>query len=221
MARTKLPPRKSGSGVRKEGASTKASGSSSAKEARGAAKAGSAAGAASAAAAGASGSSASAGQRSRPAAAGASSSSASASSKPGALVPAGASGALSTLPVAESDVEPELDSSTQLPGLPPISRQRASVERQIAHYRSTTELLIPKMAFQRTVRELCMEVQESMNIAPPGLRWHSQALLALQEATEEYLVGYMEDANLCVAHAKRVTLMLKDFTLTKRLRGAP
>ena len=32
----------------------------------------------------------------------------------------------------------------------------------------------------------------------------------LQEATESYMVGLMEDTNVCVIHAKCVTIMLKD-----------
>lgn len=39
----------------------------------------------------------------------------------------------------------------------------------------------------------------------------SQALLALQEATEVYMVGLLDDANLCAIHARRVTIMQKDF----------
>jgi histone H3 len=41
----------------------------------------------------------------------------------------------------------------------------------------------------------------------------------LQEASEAYLVGVFEDANLCAIHAKRVTIMTKDIQLAMRLRG--
>ena len=43
--------------------------------------------------------------------------------------------------------------------------------------------------------------------------------MALQEASEAYLVGLFEDTNLCAIHAKRVTVMPKDMTLATRLRG--
>ncbi|GBP07950.1 Histone H3, embryonic [Eumeta japonica] len=36
--------------------------------------------------------------------------------------------------------------------------------------------------------------------------------MALQEASEAYLVGLFEDTNLCAIHAKRVTIMPKDYT---------
>jgi histone H3 len=51
------------------------------------------------------------------------------------------------------------------------------------------------------------------------LRFQSSALLALQEASEAYLVGLFEDTNLCAIHAKRVTIMPKDIQLARRIRG--
>lgn len=50
-------------------------------------------------------------------------------------------------------------------------------------------------------------------------RFQSQAVAALQEAAEAYLVGLFEDANLLAIHGKRVTLMAKDIRLASRLRG--
>jgi len=51
------------------------------------------------------------------------------------------------------------------------------------------------------------------------LRFQSTAVLALQEASEAYLVGLFEDTNLCAIHAKRVTIMPKDIQLASRIRG--
>merc|ERR1712126_482423 len=45
------------------------------------------------------------------------------------------------------------------------------------------------------------------------------AVMALQEASEAYLVGLMEDTNLCAIHAKRVTIMPRDIQLARRIRG--
>jgi len=62
------------------------------------------------------------------------------------------------------------------------------------------------------VREIAGEIKND-------LRFQSTAILALQEATEAYLVGLFEDTNLCAIHAKRVTIMPKDIQLARRIRG--
>ena len=41
----------------------------------------------------------------------------------------------------------------------------------------------------------------------------------LQEASEAYLVGLFDDANIACIHAKRVTIMPRDIQLARRLRG--
>eukprot|EP00933_Yihiella_yeosuensis_P052483 TRINITY_DN5056_c0_g1_i5.p1 TRINITY_DN5056_c0_g1~~TRINITY_DN5056_c0_g1_i5.p1 ORF type:complete len:137 (+),score=44.37 TRINITY_DN5056_c0_g1_i5:104-514(+) len=84
--------------------------------------------------------------------------------------------------------------------------------REIRKYQKSTELLIRKLPFQRLIKELATEVKTD-------LRFQSQAVLALQEAAEAYLVGLFEDTNLCAIHAKRVTIMPKDLQLARRLRG--
>ena len=41
-----------------------------------------------------------------------------------------------------------------------------------------------------------------------------------QTACDDYLTTLFEDTNLCVIHAKRVTIMPKDMQLAKRIRGS-
>eukprot|EP00917_Polyrhabdina_sp_WS-2016_P003016 GHVP01006618.1.p1 GENE.GHVP01006618.1~~GHVP01006618.1.p1 ORF type:complete len:154 (-),score=19.85 GHVP01006618.1:974-1408(-) len=84
--------------------------------------------------------------------------------------------------------------------------------REIRKYQKSTELLIRKLPFQRLVREIANEFKSD-------LRFQSQAVLALQEASEAYLVGLFEDTNLCAIHARRVTIMTKDIQLARRIRG--
>lgn len=79
-------------------------------------------------------------------------------------------------------------------------------------YQKSTELLIRKAPFQRLVREIAQDFKND-------LRFQSTAVLALQEASEAYLVGLFEDTNLCAIHAKRVTIMPKDIQLARRIRG--
>ena len=84
--------------------------------------------------------------------------------------------------------------------------------REIRKYQKSTELLIRKLPFQRLVKEVAQEYKSD-------LRFQSSAVLALQEASESYLVGLFEDTNLCAIHAKRVTIMPKDMQLARRIRG--
>jgi histone H3 len=41
----------------------------------------------------------------------------------------------------------------------------------------------------------------------------------LQEAAKVYVVGLMEDGQLCAIHAKRVTLMTRDIQLAQQICG--
>jgi histone H3 len=79
-------------------------------------------------------------------------------------------------------------------------------------FQKTTDLLLRKLPFQRLVREVAQDFKLD-------LRFQSQAVMALQEAAEAYLVGLFEDTNLCAIHAKRVTIMPKDMQLARRIRG--
>ncbi|XP_078588512.1 histone H3.3 type a-like [Branchiostoma floridae x Branchiostoma japonicum] len=84
--------------------------------------------------------------------------------------------------------------------------------KEIRKFQRSTALLIPKMTFQRLVREVAWR----FNLE---LKFQVDALFALQEAAEAYLVGLFEDLNLCALHAKRVTVMPRDMHLALRLRG--
>ncbi len=44
-------------------------------------------------------------------------------------------------------------------------------------------------------------------------------MIALQEASEAYLVELFYDANLCAIHAGRVTLRPEDLKIARLLRG--
>lgn len=70
---------------------------------------------------------------------------------------------------------------------------------------------IPKRAFQATCKELAYKYM-------PGCRFAKEALEALQLAVEDYMIGFFEDSALCMRHAKRKTLMIKDIQLVCALR---
>ncbi|XP_034539526.1 uncharacterized protein LOC117812725 [Notolabrus celidotus] len=67
--------------------------------------------------------------------------------------------------------------------------------REIRRYQKSTELLIRKLPFQRLVREIAQDFKTD-------LRFQSSAVMALQEASEAYLVGLFEDTNLKVTESK-------------------
>lgn len=108
-----------------------------------------------------------------------------------------------------------------LPGDPPTARTKkryrpgTNALREIRQFQRSTDLLLRKLPFARLVKEVADHY-----IGPDyGIRWQLNAVLALQEACEAFLVHLLEDTNLCAIHAKRVTIMQKDIQLARRIRG--
>ena len=89
--------------------------------------------------------------------------------------------------------------------------------KQIRQYQKSTELLIRKLPFQRLVREIANDSQIIKSPLCGKVRFQSAAIMALQEASEAYLVRLFEDTNLCAIHAKQVTIMPKDIQLARRI----
>ena len=83
--------------------------------------------------------------------------------------------------------------------------------RQIRKYQSSTELLIRKLPFQRLVKEVVYK------LFTHEYRFQSTAVLALQEASEDFLVRMFETVNHIAIHSKRQTIMSKDMYLWDRL----
>ncbi|CUS20515.1 LAQU0S01e08350g1_1 [Lachancea quebecensis] len=111
-----------------------------------------------------------------------------------------------------------------VPAVTQIRRRKAGSKRyrpsdtalqEIRKYQRSTDLLISKMPFARLVKE----VTDQFTIEEQQLRWQSMAIMALQEASEAYLVGLLEHTNLLALHAKRITIMRKDMQLARRIRG--
>jgi len=84
----------------------------------------------------------------------------------------------------------------------------------------TTDLILPRLAFARLVKEETERYTGYDTIdSDHGLKWSADALEALQEASEAHLVSVFEDTNLCAIHAKRCTIMVRDVQLARRIRG--
>lgn len=63
--------------------------------------------------------------------------------------------------------------------------------REIRKFQKSTEMLIRRLPFQRLVREIAQDIKVDV-------RFQSTAIMALQEATEAYIVGLFEDTVSCV-----------------------
>ena len=82
--------------------------------------------------------------------------------------------------------------------------------REIRRFQKSVDLLIPLLSFQRVVREVAQDFKTD-------LRFQSAAILALQEAAEQFLLMLFESVNLCTIHQGQKTIALKDFYLVRRL----
>ena len=80
--------------------------------------------------------------------------------------------------------------------------------REIKKYQKSTETLIPKLPFQKLVKEIATELK-------PGIRFQSMAVYALQIAAEQEIVKHFEDMNLMAIHAKRQTVKIEDMNMAK------
>ena len=97
--------------------------------------------------------------------------------------------------------------------MPRIEIREPLALREIRRYQKSTEMLIPKLAFQKCVKEI-METKYGQHY-----KIQAAALGALQEASEAYVVNLFENTNLCAVHAKRITILPKDIQLARRIRG--
>ncbi|KAM3726558.1 Dihydroxyacetone phosphate acyltransferase [Dirofilaria immitis] len=85
--------------------------------------------------------------------------------------------------------------------------------KEIRKYQKSTKLLIRKLPFAHLVKEIANEVSDSS----VGYRFAVEAVAALQEAAEAFMVQFFENAFLCSQHAKRITVMPRDIQLVRRL----
>ena len=89
--------------------------------------------------------------------------------------------------------------------------------REIKKYQTSTDLLIPKLAFQRLVKELIQD--ECRERATPMKKIQSPALLALQCACEDYITELFSISQRAAVHGKRITVTPDDVRLVMDFRG--
>ena len=84
--------------------------------------------------------------------------------------------------------------------------------KEIKKCQTIIDLLIRRLPFQRVVREITQNIRAD-------LCFQSTAIMAFQEVGEAFLVGLLEQSNLCAVHAKHAMVMPKDIPLAQRIRG--
>ena len=98
--------------------------------------------------------------------------------------------------------------------------------RKIRWYQKSTELLIPKLPFQRMLKDMThnsleqlkhMQITELEDIP----RMQATTINCLQTASEAKLTEMFKDANLCTIHCNCVTVMKTDLTLALRIAQDP
>ena len=86
--------------------------------------------------------------------------------------------------------------------------------REITFYQKRVGLLCSKLAFARLFREILYK-----DLCKLDMRVQASVIAAAQEGTEAYLIGLLEDLNLCAIHGRRITIMPKDIQLARRIHG--
>eukprot|EP01083_Nonionella_stella_P067208 177606_1 len=93
----------------------------------------------------------------------------------------------------------------------PPTRQGVKVLKEIKKYQNSTNLLINRTAFGRLCREIASEYKDN-------LRFSKQALEAIHQVTEWYIVGLLSDTKRIALHCRRSKIEVKDLQLAQRLR---
>ena len=112
----------------------------------------------------------------------------------------------------KKQVEKEASKEKKKEGVTGRIKREICALREIQKYQSGTELFIQWLPFQRVVKEIIQNIRG-------GLWFQTTALMAIQDTGEGFLVGLLEQANICALHAKHVTIMSRDIQLVTHLGG--
>ncbi|KAA3681071.1 uncharacterized protein DEA37_0005883 [Paragonimus westermani] len=99
-----------------------------------------------------------------------------------------------------------------------ITLERCALRSAFSACRVFSLPLHSKLPFARVVRSILYKV---LGPRAGDFRIQAVAILALQEATEAFIVCLMEAAQKCAIHAKRVTITPKDIRLVTDLQDIP
>ncbi|KZS17669.1 histone H3-like centromeric protein cnp1 [Daphnia magna] len=93
-------------------------------------------------------------------------------------------------------------------------RPGARALKEIRHYQRGTGLLIPRSPFARIIRQISEELAGHST-----LRFTAEALECLQVAAEAVIVQLFQDSVLTMLNAKRLTLMVRDMQVVRRIQA--
>uniref|UniRef100_A0AC34FE40 Histone H2A/H2B/H3 domain-containing protein n=1 Tax=Panagrolaimus sp. ES5 TaxID=591445 RepID=A0AC34FE40_9BILA len=91
-------------------------------------------------------------------------------------------------------------------------KQGVGIEREIRDLQRTTNSLLKMAPFARVVKETISKVSGGKSF-----RVQSEAVQALMQASEAFLLTLFEASYMCSHHAKRVTLKVEDVQLVRRI----
>ncbi len=100
------------------------------------------------------------------------------------------------------------------PGVGGFKRKRrvkpgVKAAREVTKMMRTNDLLIPRVAFYRLVREIGRDYKTD------GL-WGATAVIALHEAAEDFITHLFEESRRAATHAKRDTVALEDVRFARQ-----
>lgn len=111
---------------------------------------------------------------------------------------------------------PKRDAAPPRPQSSEINRGKLSfIQRSLI---KRTKLSIERLPFSRFIRKVTNDTVMQTQEGNREYKWSSHALSILQAQAEVLMVREFENANMCANHAKRVTVMPKDFELAQKVQ---
>lgn len=87
--------------------------------------------------------------------------------------------------------------------------------REVRRQQKETTRALPQLSVERLIREITQGVTGNEDV-----RFTKDALLALQEGAEQYLVEMFQEAQKLAIHSKRQTVSLDDIKLTAHAQSS-
>lgn len=94
-----------------------------------------------------------------------------------------------------------------------MKSQKEKIEENIVKLQESTKLLIAKSAFERVVKEIGQQISNGR------IRFHKEAILALQFACEDYCTTLFTNTNIATRYKKRKMITTDDMQIARRLTG--